>query len=126
MRKTLQILSVAAAAAFATPALAQPYSGYGYAAPVLGAGAVVGTVVGVGTYNGWWGSTVADTALPTTAAGSAAVGLVAGIGTITMIDAFVQPCRGFQAMFMVNQGACENGEYVGYAPRPVSYGRGRR
>lgn len=74
------------------------------------------TAVGVGLYNAWWGSTAAVTALPATAAGAAAVGGVAGVGTVVLIDAAVQPCRGFQALLTMNRDQCVNGEYVGYAP----------
>lgn len=125
MRRFLPALTVAAAAALATPALAAPYysateenpnyaTGY-YAAPV--AGVAVGTAVGVGLYNGWFGTSAAVTALPATAAGAAAVGGVAGVGTFVLIDAAVEPCRGFHALFDLSHGQCVNGEWVGYGPR---------
>jgi hypothetical protein len=138
MRKLM--LAVAAVAIVATPALAQSgrYYGHeyrGYAADpaytaypaypdyparaaVVGAGVVTGTVVGLGFSEGWWGPTVAGTVFPTTAAGAAAVGGVAGIGTIALLDAAIQPCRGFQALLGLNKEACVNGEFVGYAPPP--------
>ena len=51
-------------------------------------------------------------------AGAAVAGGVAGVGTIALIDAAVQPCAGFHALFGMNHGACVNGQYVGYdAPR---------
>lgn len=120
MRKFITGLSVAtvAAAALATPAMARMDDRYPtahYAAPV--AGAAVGTAVGVGLYNGWYGTSAAVTALPATAAGAAVTGGVAGIGTIALIDAVTQPCRGFNAVFGLNKDVCVNGEYVGYAPR---------
>jgi hypothetical protein len=116
MRKTF--IAMAAVAALSTPALAQPvYDNTG--AVELGTGAVVGTVAGVGVYNGWWGSTIGGAALPTSVAGSAALGGVAGVGTVAVVDAAIQPCRGFQAFFGLNQGACVNGDYVGYGPRHV-------
>ncbi|MFN3658254.1 MAG: hypothetical protein ACK4UO_13460 [Pseudolabrys sp.] len=115
MRKLFFALPIAAAV-LATPALAQPYDTYYPAGPVVG-GAAVGTVVGVGLYEGWFGSSAAVSALPATAAGAAATGGVAGIGTIALIDAAVQPCRGFQAIFGMNRGQCANGQYVGYAPQ---------
>jgi hypothetical protein len=123
MRKLLPILTIAAAAALATPALAAPYYSAAdenpnytasYAAPV--AGAVAGTAVGVGLYEGWLGSTAAVTALPATAAGAAAVGGVVGVGAIALIDAAVQPCRGFHALLDLSHGQCVNGKYAGYAP----------
>lgn len=122
MRKTITAVSFAAltAIALATPAMAQPRDTYyppeNYAAPI--AGAAVGTAVGVGLYNGWYGTTpaIAGSVLPTTVAGAVAVGGVAGIGTVALIDGVIQPCHGFQALFGANKDACVNGEYVGYAP----------
>jgi hypothetical protein len=121
MRKALCVLSVAAAA-LAVPSLAQAapyYRGDNYATGEFVAGAAVGTAVGVGTYNGWWGSGAFASALPTTAAGAATVGGVAGVGAVATIDALVQPCRGFHALFDLSHGQCVNGEYVGYGPRRV-------
>jgi len=117
MRKILPLLALAASAAIATPAFAyvdDRYPTESYVAPV--AGAAVGTAVGVGLYNAWWGTSATVAALPATAAGAAATGGVAGIGTIALIDAAVEPCRGFHALFGLNHGACVNGEYVGYGP----------
>jgi len=71
---------------------------------------VTGTVIGLDVAEGRWGATAAGAALPATAAGAVAVGGVAGVGTVALIDAFVQPCRGFAAL---------NGQYVGYRPRTV-------
>lgn len=121
MRSALYALPLAAAA-FATPALAQPAydydTSYQTAAPWV-AGAATGTVVALGAYNGWFGGTL-GAALPTTAIGAAAVGGTAAIGTVALVDGVLQPCRGFHALFGLNHGACANGEYVGYAPRPVA------
>jgi hypothetical protein len=121
MRKVLSILAIAAATAIAVPAASQAAPVYpNTAAPAaVGAGAVTGTVIGLGVSEGWWGATAAGAALPTSVAGAAAVGGVAGIGTVALIDAFTQPCRGFAALFDVNSGACVNGQYVGYQPRRV-------
>jgi len=121
MRKMLFALPIAAA--LATPALAQPYdraTPYHPAIPVV-AGAAVGTEVALASYNGWWAS-----ALPATAAGAAVTGGVAAIGTVALIDAALQPCRGFQAVFGLNRDACVNGEYVGYAPPPLADNRYHR
>ena len=125
MHKMLPALTVAAVAAFATPTLAAPYYSMtdenpnyatgNYAAPV--AGVAAGTVVGVGLYNGWLGTSAAVTALPVTAVGAAAVGGVAGVGTIALVDAAIEPCRGFQALLTMNRDQCVNGVYVGYGPR---------
>ncbi|HEY0302878.1 MAG TPA: hypothetical protein VGC36_16140 [Rhizomicrobium sp.] len=120
MRKLITALSFAAAAAIAVPTLAsaqEPQYTTGYAGTATGAAA--GTAVGVGLYNGWYGTNaaIAGTALPATATGAVAVGGVAGVGTVALIDSVVQPCRGFHALFGANSGACVNGEYVGYAPR---------
>jgi len=124
MRKLITALSVAAmAAAVAIPTFAsaqeQPQYTTGYAGPV--AGAAVGSAVGFGLYNGWYGANAAigSTVLPATAAGATAVGGVAGVGTVALIDGVFQPCRGFHALFAANSGACVNGDYVGYAPRRI-------
>ena len=121
MRKLITALSVAAvtAAAVAMPTLASAQEAQyttGYAGPV--AGAAVGTAVGVGLYNGWYGSSAFVTGLPTTAAGAAVVGGVAGVGTVALIDGVFQPCRGFHALFGANKTACVNGEYVSDMQRP--------
>lgn len=121
MRKLITALSVAAvtAAAIAVPTLASAEeSGQyttGYVGPV--AGAAVGTAVGVGLYNGWYGSGAFVSTLPTTAVGATAMGGVAGVGTVALIDSAFQPCRGFHALFGANKDTCVNGDYVGYAPR---------
>jgi hypothetical protein len=121
MRKAIFAISVAAVAALATPALAQPYGyesgGYApdYVAPV--AGAAVGTAVGVGLADGWFGSGVFVASLPADAAGAAAVGGVAGVGTVALVDAVIEPCRGFHALLGMNRDQCVNGEWVGNAPR---------
>ena len=123
MRNT--ILAIAAVAALATPALAAPtrVTVYGDANPAAPAevttGAVAGTAVGVGLSEGWISGSIGGAALPATAAGAAAVGGVAGVGVAAGIDAAVQPCRGFQALFGMNQQACAqrqaalDAQYVG-------------
>ena len=133
MRKLITGLSVAAvtAAAVAMPTLASAEPAYGrsegpyysYGAPL--AGAAVGTAVGVGLANGWYGAApaIGGAALPTSAAGAATIGGVAGLGTVALIDGVVQPCRGFHALFGANREACADGEYVGYAPRAQRYYR---
>lgn len=131
MRKILPILSTAAMVALATPAFAEPEAvnpnyGSAYAvAPAVG-GVAVGTVVGVGLYEGWFGSSAAVAALPATAAGAAAVGGVAGVGTVVLLDAAIQPCRGFHALLGMNEHECVNGVYVGDHPQRVSSLHGRR
>lgn len=133
MRNLFSGLSLAAvtAAAIAMPTMSIAQQAYGrndtvtWGAPV--AGVVAGTVVGLGLTEGWWGAAPAlgGAALPTTAAGAATVGGVVGIGTLALIDASAQPCRGFQALFGFNKEACVNGEFVGYGPRgyghPAAY-----
>jgi len=126
MRKALFALPLAAAAAFATPALAQSYgpNEYAYndaaaAAPWV-AGTAAGTTLALGAYNGWFAG-AAGAALPTTAVGAAAVGGVAAIGTVAFVDGWMHPCRGFQALFDLNHGRCVNGQYVGDQRERVSY-----
>jgi high-affinity Fe2+/Pb2+ permease len=118
MRRLITALTIAAVTAVAIPSLASAQDSQfstGYAAPL--AGAAVGTAVGVGLYNGWYGSSGAFvTGATTTTAGAIAVGGVAGVGTVALIDAAFQPCRGFHALFGVNKDSCVNGEYVGERP----------
>lgn len=116
MRKIVMILSAVAAIAVTTPASAK--TKYAPAYPWL-AGAAVGTVVGVGLYNSWFSGSFAAS-LPATAAGAATAGFVAGVGTVVLIDAATQPCKGFRALFSPfysQPSGCVNGKYVGYAPR---------
>jgi hypothetical protein len=123
MRKILPVLALAAAAAVTTPAMAQ--SGRDYYAPdyyapnyvAPAAGVAVGTVVGVGLYEGWLGSSAAVAAAPATAVGAAAVGGVAGIGTVALLDAATQHCRGF-GIFVTPREQCVNGVWVGDLPPP--------
>jgi len=115
MRKLLPIIAIAAAAAVATPAFAYQDDRYPvqtYVAPV--AGAAVGTAVGVGLYNGWFSGSLAA-ALPATAAGAAVVGGLAGIGTIVVIDAFTQRCRGLGPLWTPRE-QCADGEWIGNRP----------
>jgi hypothetical protein len=116
MRKSL-IVAAAAASLLASSAFAAPYHDRTTNAAEVGTGAVVGTAAGVGIYDGWFGATVAGTALPTTALGAAAAGGTVGIGTVALIDAAVQPCDGFHALFGLNKDHCVNGQYVENLPR---------
>lgn len=120
MRKMMTALSVAtiAAAALATPAMARMdrYQESPATAETV-TGAAVGTAAGVGLYEGWYGTSAAATTLGATAGTAAVAGGVAGVGTIALLDAALQPCRGFHAILGLNHGACADGEYVGYAPR---------
>lgn len=115
MRKALIALTAAAAltATASSPVLANQHHRHhqhnAWVAPAVGVG--VGTAVGVGLYNGWYGST-AFSSIATTTAGAAAVGFVAGVGTVALIHAVTTPCQGFQALFMMKDG-CVNGQYVG-------------
>ena len=121
MRKTFYAVSIAAlAAALATPALADPPRQQDTVAPAVGVAG--GTVLGLGLTEGWIGSTVAGAALPTTVAGAAAIGGVAGIGGIAFVDAAIQPCAGFHAMFLLNQDYCaqQNAQQVAYVEREAS------
>lgn len=131
MRKLITGLTVAAATAAAAVALpsaasAEVAAGQGYyPAAVPAVGVATGAVVGFGLYNGWFGATpmLGASTLPTTAAGAATLGGVAGVGTVALIDGALQPCRGFHALFGANKDACSNGEYVGYQQRPARYYR---
>lgn len=124
-RAVMSAAAIAAAALMAgtltTPASAQTvrenYEAIPYAAPATGV--VVGTLAGVGLYNGWYGSSAAATSLGATAASSAVAGGVIGVGAAALVDAAIQPCRGFHAMFDLSHGQCVNGQYVGYQERPM-------
>jgi hypothetical protein len=64
--------------------------------------------------------------LPASAAGAAAVGGVAGVGTVVLIDAATQPCAGFRALFSPflhapGQSGCVNGQYAGYRADRTRY-----
>jgi hypothetical protein len=125
MRKTLCAVSIAAlAAALATPALAEPPRQPDNVAPA--AGVVGGTAAGLGLTEGWWGSSpaIAGAALPTTAAGAAAIGGVAGIGGVALVDAAIQPCAGFHAMLDLNEQYCaqQNAQQIAYQEREA-FGR---
>ncbi len=118
MRKTLIALS-AAAAVLTTPAMAQGPRDH-YAGPKLATGAAVGTVVGVGHHEKWFGKRWfgGTSGIERTVAGSAALGILTGVGTVAFIDAATQPCRGFRALFapfIDNQPprGCRSGEWVG-------------
>jgi hypothetical protein len=112
MRKFALALAAVAAVAFASavPAEAGHKHRHHYkpakVAPV--AGVVVGTVVGVGLYEGWF----AVGTLGTTTAGSVAGGLLAGIGTAALIHAATTKCAGFHAL--AGGSGCVNGKYVGH------------
>ncbi|MBV9556235.1 MAG: hypothetical protein JO254_04090 [Pseudolabrys sp.] len=122
MRKTL-IISIAAASILSTTAFAAPnsyYTGPGYppevAAAEVGAGAVAGTALGVGIYNGWYGGALGASTAAVGAGTAIAAGGVAGVGTVALLDAAVQPCSGFHAVFGANRENCVNGQYVEYVP----------
>jgi len=113
MRKTILTLVSVGALALATPALANPkhhrhHHHHGWVAPATGV--AVGTVVGVGLFEGWFG-TASLAAASSSAAGAAAIGGVAGVGTAALIHAAVTPCTGFHALF--GGSGCANGQYVG-------------
>ena len=128
MRKTLFALSAVTALALATPAAAQSrYDGPQYNPYPWVAGAAVGTTVGLGLYNGWWGTGALASSLPASAAGAAVAGGVVGVGTVALIDAATQPCSGFRAISPFAGGGrsgCVNGRYVGYQAAPARRTRG--
>jgi hypothetical protein len=122
MRTSILVFTATAAVLLASPAIAQDarYHAYAYGAPV--AGAAVGTAVGVGLYNGWWSSA----GLPTSVAGSVAVGGLAGIGTAALLHAATTPCQGFHALFgnfLTRADGCVNGRWVGHQPARIVHRR---
>lgn len=118
MRKTLLALPLAAAMTLPGAAFAQSLDREPVMHPAVPlVGVAVGTAVGVGLYEGWYGSGAFASSLPASAGGAATTGLVAGIGTIALIDAATQPCKGFRALFspfIAGPSGCVNGQYVGY------------
>jgi hypothetical protein len=111
-------MAIAALSVLSTPALARNvtvYGDYNPAGPAeVTTGAVAGTAVGIGVSEGWFsGALGSSTAVAASTAGAATVGGVAGVGTIAALDAIIQPCRGFSALFGANKDSCVNGHYVG-------------
>ena len=122
MRNKILMLSAAVATvvAMATPASAHSHYYSKKHAPLV-AGAIVGTVVGIGIHQAWWGSTAGGAVLPASFGGAVAGGFIAGVGTAALIHATVTPCTGFQAVFSPffpeNARGCVNGQYVGHKHR---------
>lgn len=125
MRKAFIAVSTAAALAVTATAASAGDRGYDPRTPaLLGTGAVVGTLVGVGLINGWGGSTAFAASAGGTAAASAVAGGVAGVGAVALIHAATTPCTGFDALFgSFRQGpsGCVDGKYVGVAPKKTAY-----
>lgn len=117
MRKIIPALAFAAVAAAATPALAEVDGvNPNYAPAAVATGAVVGTAVGVGLYNGWYGSGAFATSAGVTAGTAAAVGGVAGVGTVALLEGVTAKCHGFGVLW-TPRSECVNGQWVGDAPR---------
>lgn len=108
-------LSVASAAHAQEYYAAAPYPNPNATGAELAAGAAVGTGVGVAVSEGAFTGTL-GAALPAGAVGAGVIGGVAGVGTVVGLDAALQPCRGFRALFDLNRANCVNGEYVGNLP----------
>ena len=112
MRKTILTLVAAVAVAFtlSSPASAGKHHPQ---KPTLIAGVVVGTLVGIGLYEGWFGSSNSFTAgtLATSTTGAVTGGFIAGVATVALIHAATTPCQGFHAIF--GGKGCKNGRYVG-------------
>jgi hypothetical protein len=119
MRKIIPALAFAAAAAtLATPALAEVDSvNPNYAPAVVATGAAVGTLAGVGLYEGWYGSSAFVTSAGATAGTAAAVGGVAGVGTIALLEGLTAKCHGFGVLWTA-RSECVNGQWVGDLPAP--------
>ena len=122
MRKIIPALAFAAAAtaALATPAMAEvdgvnPNYDYGVAAPVV-AGAAIGTLAGVGLYNGWYGSGAFATSAGATVGTAVAVGGVAGVGAVALLEGITAKCHGFGVLW-TPRSECVNGQWIGDGPR---------
>lgn len=119
MRKIVPALAFAAAiAAVATPAMAE-IDGVNpnYAPAAVATGAVVGTAVGVGLYNGWYGSSAFLTSAGATAGTAAVAGGVAGVGTVALLEGVTAKCHGFGVLW-TPRDQCVNGQWVGDMPAP--------
>lgn len=122
MRKTILTLVAALAVAFtiSSPASAGGILKNNPNKPLIVTGAVVGTLVGIGLYEGWFSaSTNAQLGVfARTGAGAATGGFIAGVATVALIHAATTPCQGFHAIF---QGAgCRNGKPI-HAKRHVHH-----
>ena len=119
MRNIVPALAFAAAvAAVATPAMAEVDGvNPNYAPAAVATGAVVGTAVGVGLYNGWYGSSAFVTSAGATAGTAAAVGGVAGVGTVALLEGVTAKCHGFGVLW-TPRDECVNGHWVGDMPAP--------
>jgi hypothetical protein len=122
MRKLFPLLTLAAAVAVATPALAQPEWRGNSAAPVI-AGAAVGTAVGVGAYNGWYSGSAFATSLGASTGTAIAAGGVAGVGTVVLLEGLTAKCHGFGVLW-TPRNECVNGQWVG--DQPAMYRHARR
>lgn len=121
MRNILPALAFAAAAtaALATPALAEIDSvnpNYANSYAPVAAGALVGTAVGVGLYNGWYGSSAFATSAGLTVGSAVAVGGVAGVGTVVLLEGITAKCHGFGVLWTA-RSECVNGRWVGDGPQ---------
>ncbi len=88
--------------------------------PWIVPGAVVGTLVGIGLYDGWFSAstTQAAGAFARSGTGAATGGFIAGVATVALLHAATTKCQGFHALF---QGkGCKNGKPV-YAKRHVHH-----
>lgn len=112
MRKMIMTLVAVLAVAFTVSSPANAGGKYHPNKPTIVAGVVVGTLVGVGLYEGWFASNaLTNSTLATTGAGAATAGFLAGVATVTTIHAVTTPCTGFHAIF--GGAGCKNGRYVG-------------
>jgi hypothetical protein len=112
MRKTILGLLAAVVVAFAasSPADAGHKRHHVLHNKPIVVGAVVGTLVGIGLYEGWLGNSVLATSLTSTG-GAITGGFVAGVGTAALLHAATTPCVGFHAL-LAGKG-CKNGKYIG-------------
>jgi hypothetical protein len=118
MRKIIPALALVAAAAVATPALAEVDSvNPNYAPAVVATGAAVGTLAGVGLYQGWYGSSAFVTSAGATAGTAAAAGGVAGVGAVALLEGVTAKCHGFGVLW-TPRSECVNGQWIGDLPAP--------
>ena len=122
MRKIILTLVAALAVAFtvSSPADAGGGKRHNPNKPLIVTGAVVGTLIGIGLYDGWFSAstTQAAGAFARSGTGAATGGFIAGVATVALLHAATTKCQGFHALF---QGkGCKNGKPV-YAKRHVHH-----
>lgn len=122
MRKTILTIVAALAVAFtvSSPASAGGKHRHNPNKPIIVTGAVVGTLIGIGLYDGWFSASTTQSVgqLARSGAGAATGGFLAGVATVALLHAATTPCQGFAAI--LGQSGCRNGKPI-HAKRHVHH-----